>query len=63
MRQIYGEKAMELMLPAEHPERRILDCVRHPERYVGILKGIRRHLARQHSHAHRLRELIEIVKS
>jgi hypothetical protein len=63
VRQIYGEEATELILPAEHPERRILDCVRRPERYVRILKGIRRHLADQHSHARRLRELIEIVES
>lgn len=63
VRQIYGEEIMELILPDEHPERRILDCVRHPERYVGILKDIRRHLAGQHSHTRRLKELIKIVES
>jgi hypothetical protein len=63
VRQIYGEEATELILPAEDPQRRIFEIVRRPERWVGILKRIRKHLAEHHSHEHRFRQLIEIVES
>ncbi len=61
VRDVYGEVAAELMLPAEHPERKILDMVRRSERYVKIVEGVRAHLAAHHSHARRFKELIEIV--
>jgi hypothetical protein len=63
IREIYGDCATELLLPVEHPEYRILDMVRRPERYMEIVEGIRRHLAAKHSHVQRFRELIEIVQS
>jgi hypothetical protein len=61
--EIYGEAALELVLPAERPEDRILDLVRRPDHYAGIIQGIRRHLAQKHSQAARLRELVEIIES
>src|SRR6266446_2947594 len=63
VRDVYGEVAAELMLPAEHPERKILDMVRRSERYVKIVDGVRAHLAAYHSHARRFKELIKIVES
>jgi len=63
VRDVYGEVAAELMLPAEHPERKILDMVHRSERYVKIVEGVRAHLAAHHSHARRFEELIEIVES
>lgn len=63
VRDVYGEVAAELILPAEHPERRILDMVGRPERYVKIVEGVRAHLAAHHSHTRRFKELIEIVES
>ena len=61
--EIYGEEALELALPDEQPEEKILDVLRRPEHYAGIVPGIRRHLAEKHSYAARLQELIEMVKN
>ena len=61
--ELYGEGAGELVLPDEEPQEKILDLVSRPERYAAIVAGIRRHLAERHSHAARLRQLIEIVES
>ena len=61
--EIYGEAAIELVLPKEQPEAKILDIVEHPGRYTYIVKAIRRHLTEKHSYEVRLKQLIEIVKS
>jgi glycosyltransferase involved in cell wall biosynthesis len=61
--EIYGQPALELVLPAAKPEDKILDLLRRPDHYAGIVRGIRRHLAARHSQAARLKELIEIVES
>jgi glycosyltransferase involved in cell wall biosynthesis len=63
VREIYGAAALELVLPAEQPEEKVRDMAERPERYLEIVAAIRRHLARHHSHAARLEELIEIVES
>jgi hypothetical protein len=63
VREIYGERALELALPTEHPEEKIRDMLDRPAYYAEIVEGIRRHLAEHHSHAARLRELIQIVES
>jgi hypothetical protein len=60
---IFGEDALELVLPTERPQEKILDILSAPERYVPIVKGIRRRLAESHSYEVRLRELINIVES
>jgi len=61
--EIYGEAALELVLPKEQPEAKILDIVEQPGRYTYIVKAIRRHLTEKHSYEVRLKQLIEIVKS
>jgi hypothetical protein len=61
--EIYGEEALELVLPVEQPEAKILDIVQQPERYAPLVKEIRRHLAEKHSYEARLKQLIEIVKN
>ena len=61
--EIYGDRALELVLPVERPRDKILDMQRRPEYYACIVGGIRRHLAERHSQAARLEELIEIVES
>jgi hypothetical protein len=62
VREIYGERAVELIL-AEDASQKILEMVHRPERYTDIIMDIRKHLAKKHSHAARLQELIEIVES
>jgi hypothetical protein len=63
VREIYGEAALELVLPEDRPHEKVLDLVRRPERYAGAVQEIREHLAERHSHAARLRRLIEIIES
>ncbi len=61
--EIYGEPALELVLPPDHPQEKILDMLHRPEHYRAILLEVRRYLAAKHSHPARLRELIEIIES
>jgi hypothetical protein len=63
VKKIYGDCALELVLPEDRPEEKILDIIRRPEHYEQMVLGIRRHLAKEHSYVMRLRELIEIVES
>jgi len=63
VREIYGEAGLELTLPETAPEEKILDVVENPARYRDAVMEIRRHLAERHSHAARLRRLLEIVES
>ena len=61
--EIYGERALELVLGDERPHEKILDVLSRPEHYTEIVIEIRRHLAKRHSYAARLQELINIVES
>ncbi|HKB00793.1 MAG TPA: glycosyltransferase [Gemmataceae bacterium] len=63
VREIYGEAGLEFWLPDEGGPEKVLDLVHRPDRYRKPLMEVRRHLATRHSHAARLRELIEIVES
>jgi SAM-dependent methyltransferase len=63
VQEIYGEQGLELILPEDNAQEKILDMVHHPERYRDVAMGIRRHLAQEHSHGARLRRLIEIIES
>jgi hypothetical protein len=61
--EIYGDAALELVLPAEGGESKVLDVLRRPHYYAEIVRGIREHLVKNHSQAARLKELIEIAQS
>jgi len=63
VREIYGDCAAELVLPATNPHEKILDMVKRPSHYAAIVQTIRRHLEMKHSHAVRFRELMEIIES
>jgi len=63
VREIYGEDALELVLPQEHPEKKIADMMSHPEKYAEVVLRIRSHLATQHSYSIRMRQLIELAQS
>ncbi len=62
MTEVYGERALELVLPAEQSEVKVLDMLRRPEHYADVVRGVRWHLAAKHSYAVRLQELIDIVE-
>jgi hypothetical protein len=63
VRLLYGPEALELRLPDEGAEEKIVDVVRRPQYYGDIVRRIRRHLSEQHSHRARLQRLIEIIES
>jgi hypothetical protein len=61
VRELYGEPAAELLLPADRPADKVLDIIERPEYYAEIVAGIRSRLAAQHSYAVRLEQLVEIA--
>jgi len=61
--EIYGQSALELVLPDRRPEEKIVDIFDRPEHYRSIVTEIRKHLARNHSQKKRLQELIDIIDS
>ena len=61
VREIYGDRATELLLGNEKPHDKILDVLSRPEHYAGIVREIRREFRRRHSPEVRLRELIQII--
>ena len=63
MSQIYGERALELVLPCQRPEEKIQDIFDRPEHYSRVVTDIRERLAQNHSQKQRLHELIEIIES
>ncbi len=62
VRDIYGEPALDLVLPADNPAGKIADVLDEPDRYAAILEQTRRHLTSHHTHAARLRQLIDIIE-
>jgi hypothetical protein len=61
--EVYGARALELMLGNEEPQEKILDILAQPQHYGEIVMDIRRHLTERHSYAVRIQELINIVES
>jgi hypothetical protein len=62
VREVYGAPAAELVL-GDGAAETVRDLMRRPEHYLGVVRGIREHLAANHSHAVRLRELLQIIES
>jgi hypothetical protein len=62
VREIYGERAVELVL-GDRPTEQIADVLSRPEHYAEIVQDIRRYLAEHHSYAARLQELTRIIAS
>jgi hypothetical protein len=60
--EVYGKKAVELLLPEKSPEEKILDLFRRPQHYHKIVLNIREHLADNYSYTVRLKELVQIVQ-
>jgi hypothetical protein len=61
--EIYGDAALELTLPESEPHEKILDLVRRPQHYEGVVADIRSHLRKTYSYSGQLKRLIEIVES
>jgi glycosyltransferase involved in cell wall biosynthesis len=62
VRSLFGDEAADtLVLAGDRQEDKIADVLRHPDRYAGIVEGIRQEFRRHHSPEARLRQLIEII--
>jgi hypothetical protein len=59
--EIYGDEAVELMLPDQVPHEKILEVLERPAHYADIVTRLRRHLAEKYSYVARVRELVDIV--
>jgi hypothetical protein len=63
VQEIYGERALDLVLPVVDPQSKIVDIHERPEHYSAIVAEIRAHLAMEHSQRARVQELVEIIES
>jgi hypothetical protein len=63
VQEIYGDSAIELVLADDNPQDKFLDVLNRPNYYADIVMGIRQHLAKKHSYAARIHELIQIIES
>lgn len=63
VRDIYGERAAELVLGGDRPSEKVLDVLSRPDHYAEIVRSIRRSFARLHSPEARFRELLDIIQS
>lgn len=62
VRQIYGDRATELILGDDRPHEKVLDILTRPDYYGSIVEEIRRSFTGLHSPEARLRELVEIIR-
>jgi hypothetical protein len=63
VRVLYGNDAVELMLPEHHAEEKVSDIMRRREEYGDILLSIRRNLAALHSYPARVQQLVELAQN
>ena len=61
VREVYGNRAAELLLGDEKPHEKILDVLNRPEHYAEIVREIRQDFGRRHSPEERMHELIGII--
>jgi hypothetical protein len=54
---VYGPAGLELTLPGRVAEK-ILDALKRPDHYRGIVEDVRRHLLTHHSYRRRVEELV-----
>jgi hypothetical protein len=57
---VYGPAGRELTLPGRVADK-ILDALRRPEHYRGIVEDVRRHLQVHHSYTRRVEELVRVL--
>ena len=59
---VYGAPARELILPGRVAEK-LLDALRRPDRYRGVVEDVRRHLAAHYSYDRRVEELVAAMRT
>ena len=61
VQEIYGDAGLELVLPDDRPEEKILDLFERRQHYLQVVRELRHVLAQRYSYAARIKELVEIV--
>jgi len=59
---VYGEAARELVLPGRVAQK-LLDALRRPDHYRGVVEDVRRHLAAHYSYDRRFEELVAAMRN
>jgi len=59
---VYGAPARELILPGRVAEK-LLDALRRPDHYRGVVEDVRRHLAAHYSYDRRVEELVAAMRT
>src|SRR5215471_13893274 len=58
---VYGAAGMELVLPQDHPQDKIMDLFERRAYYVEVVRELRSVLMERYSYAARIRELLEMI--
>jgi hypothetical protein len=58
---IYGDVGLELVLPKNRPQDKIMDLFERRQHYIHLVDELRHVLAQRYSYAARIQELVEIV--
>jgi hypothetical protein len=58
---VYGAAGVELVLPQEHPEDKIIDLFEHRQYYLDVVRELRHVLNERYSYTARIGELLEFV--
>jgi hypothetical protein len=61
VRELYGDSALELVLPEENAEDKVADLLRRPDDYGDIVMDIRRRMNREHAYDVRIRQLTSML--
>ncbi len=59
---VYGPAGRELTLTGRNAPEKILDALKRPDNYRGLVEDVRRHLAIHHSYDRRLDELLNVMR-
>src|SRR5262245_38092214 len=58
---VYGPAGLELILPRERPQEKIIDLIENRQKYLGVVRELRHVLSQRYSYTARVRELVEKV--
>jgi hypothetical protein len=63
VREIFGEAALELVLPKDRPEEKIRDMFERRTHYASCVEKVRAHMRTRHDYEGRVRQLVDLVSA
>jgi hypothetical protein len=58
---VYGPAGLELVLPQERPQEKIMDLFENRQKYLEVVRELRHVLSQRYSYIARVRELVEKI--